>query len=100
MIIATLIFIAGLGTVYFAGTIGVNECKAAIAEEKAIQTQRKVDEFKKKQMFKKAVPKFDEETDSSTTDQPKTEDAEGGESYNSIFAPSNLEEQVDSEKTE
>lgn len=100
MIIATLIFIAGLGTVYFAGTIGVDECKAAIAEQKAIETQRKVDEFKKKRMFKKAVPKFDEETDSSTTIQPKTEDTEGGESYNSIFAPSNLEEQVDSEKTE
>ena len=100
MIIATLIFIAGLGTVYFAGTIGVDECKAAIAEQKAIETQRKVDEFKKKRMFKKAVPKFDEETDSSTTTQPKTEDTEGGESYNSIFAPSNLEEQVDSDKTE
>lgn len=99
MIIATLIFIAGLGTVYFAGTIGVDECKAAIAEQKAIETQRKVDEFKKKQMFKKAVPKFDEETDTPTTIQPETQD-EGSGTYNSIFAPSNLEDQVDSDKTE
>jgi len=97
MIIATVIFIAGLGTVYFAGTMGVNECKAAIAEQKAIETKRKVDEFKKKQMFKKAVPKFETESESSTTTvQPKIE-AQGTEGYQSIFAPSNLEEQVDSE---
>ncbi|MCP4188847.1 MAG: ABC transporter permease, partial [Gammaproteobacteria bacterium] len=44
IIMVTLIFIAGLGTVYFAGTIGVNECKAEIAEQKARETQRKVDE--------------------------------------------------------
>jgi len=96
MLIATVIFIAGLGTVYFAGTIGVNECKAAIAEQKAIETERKVDEFKKKQMFKKAVPKFDQETDApTTTTQPKIE-AKGTEGYQGIFAPSNLEDQVDS----
>jgi spermidine/putrescine transport system permease protein len=99
MIIATVIFIAGLGTVYFAGTMGVNECKAAIAEQKAIETKRKVDEFKKKQMFKKAVPKFDSETESSTTVQPKIE-AQGTEGYQSIFAPSNLEDQVDSDSTD
>ncbi len=96
MLIATVIFVAGLGTVYFAGTIGVNECKAAVAEQKAIETERKVDEFKKKQMFKKAAPKFETETESSTTTvQPKIE-AKGTEGYQSIFAPSNLEEQVDS----
>ncbi len=101
MIIATVVFIAGLGTVYFAGTIGVNECKAAIAEQKAIETQRKVDEFKKKQMFKKAVPKFETESDTEapTTTQPKTE-AKGTEGYQSIFAPSNLEEQVESDSND
>ena len=99
MLIATVIFIAGLGTVYFAGTIGVNECKAAIAEQKAIETRRKVDEFKKKQMFKKAAPKFESETEAPTTTQPKTEDTDSG-GYNSIFAPSNLEEQIDSDSTD
>jgi hypothetical protein len=101
MLIATVIFIAGLGTVYFAGTIGVNECKAVIAEQKAIETKRKVDEFKNKQMFRKAIPKFDTETDAgaSTTTQPKTE-AKGTEGYQNIFAPSNLEDQVDSDSTD
>ena len=102
MIIATVIFIAGLGTVYFAGTMGVNECKAAIAEQKAIETKRKVDEFKKKQMFKKAVPKFETETgtsDTPTTTEPKTE-AKGTEGYQSIFAPTNLAGQADSDSTD
>ena len=97
MLIATVIFIAGLGTVYFAGTIGVNECKASIAEQKAVETKRKVDEFKKKQMFKKAAPSSD--TGTGTTPTPQSEiKAKGTEGYGSIFAPSNLEEQVDSDK--
>ena len=97
IIIATVIFIAGFGTVYFAGTIGVNECKAVIAEEKALETKRKVDEFKKKQMFKKAAPSQDSGTGNSTVDKPETQGEDSG-SYNSIFAPTNLEEQVDSDK--
>ena len=100
MLIATVIFIAGLGTVYFAGTVGVDECKAMIQEQKGQETRRKVDEFKKKQMFKKAAPKFDTETEApKTTTEPKTE-ASGTEGYGSIFAPSNLEGQVDSETKE
>ena len=97
MLIATIIFIAGMGTVYFAGTIGVGECKAVIAEQKALDTKRKVEEFKKKQMFKKAAPSLDSATGGSSVTQPGTQD---GGSYNSIFAPSNLEEQVGSEKQE
>jgi spermidine/putrescine transport system permease protein len=97
MLIATVVFIAGLGTVYFAGTIGVNECKAMIQEQKARETERKVDEFKKKQMFKKAAPSFDSGTGAKTITQPKIE-AKGTEGYGGIFAPKNLEEQVDSDK--
>ncbi len=101
MLIATVVFIAGLGTVYFAGTIGVDECKAAIADQKAIETKRKVDEFKKKQMFKKAAPGLETGTgaDTPTTAEPET-DAKGTEGYQSIFAPTNLEGQVDSDTKE
>ena len=98
MLIATVIFIAGLGTTYFAGTIGVNECKAAVAEQKAVETRRNVEDFKSKQMFKKAAPTFETEADTPVTEtQPKI-DAKGTEGYQGIFAPSNLEDQVDSEK--
>lgn len=99
MLIATVVFIAGLGTVYFAGTIGVNECKAAVQEQKARETQRKVEEFKKRQMFKKAAPSADTGAGTTTIIQPKI-DAKGTEGYGSIFAPKNLEEQVDSDKKE
>ncbi len=100
IIMVTLIFIAGLGTVYFAGTIGVNECKAEIAEQKARETQRKVDEFKKKRMFKNAAPSEDASSDAgSTTQQPEIE-AKGTEGYGNIFAPANLEDQVDSDKAD
>lgn len=99
MLIATVIFIAGAGTVYFAGTIGVNECKAAVAEQKTIETRRKVEEFKKKQMFKKAAPSLDSGSGAATTIQPKIE-AKSTEGYQSIFAPQNLEDQVDSDKKE
>ena len=99
MLIATVIFIAGFGTVYFAGTIGVDECRAAIAEQKALETNRKVEEFKKRQMFKKAAPSPDTGTGSSTTTQPGAQGGDSG-SYNSIFAPTNLEEQVGSDKKE
>jgi len=93
MWIVTMIFIAGLGTVYFAGTIGVEECKAVIQSEKAKETERKVKEFKARQMFKQAAPK------KSSTVAPQTKPESTG-SYNSIFAPQNLEGQVDSGKTE
>ena len=46
IIMVTLIFVAGLGTIYFAGTVGVDECKAIIKEQKAKETARRVEEFK------------------------------------------------------
>lgn len=95
MILATVIFIAGFGTVYFAGTIGVDECKAVIAEEKARETQRKVEEFRKKQMFKNAAPAPGSGADNATTSPSETEEDSGG-SYNNIFAPSNLGDQTGS----
>ena len=38
-----LICIAGVGTIYFAGTLGVDECKAAVQAEKREQTQRRIE---------------------------------------------------------
>ena len=95
LLIATAVFIAGLGTVYFAGTIGVDECKAVLQEQKAKETARKVKEFQQKRMFQQAAPGA-----AGTVAKPesKTKDGEG---YDSIFAPSNLTGQGDDEtKTE
>ena len=98
MIIATLVFVAGFGTIYFAGTIGVDECKAVIKQQKAIATDRKFREFKSKRKFHNAPqPGQSAPAGAATTTQPKVK-AKGTEGYQNIFAPSNLEGQIDSGK--
>ena len=91
MYIATFIFISGLGTVYFAGTMGVDECKAVIKQQKAEETARKIKEFKDKQMFKKAAPKAQDKTV-----VPKAQNNNSG----GLFAPSNLKKQTESSTQE
>ncbi len=101
LILVTLIFLAGFGTAYFAGTIGVDECKAEIKKQKAIETERKVKEFKNKRMFQSA-PQPGQSTSGGTgaaATKPKVK-AKGTEGYQSIFAPSNLEGQVGGGKKE
>ncbi len=88
MYIATFIFVAGLGTIYFAGTVGVDECKAVIKQQKADDTSRKIKDFKNKQMFKNAGPGARTNT---APVRPKPANNEG-----SLFAPSNLEKQIES----
>ena len=98
MLLVTVVFIAGLGTLYLAGTIGVDECKIVLREQKAIETERKVREFRMKKMFKQAAPSA---TTSEGAAAPKPEiNAKGTETYHSIFAPTNLQGQVGSEKTD
>lgn len=100
MLILTLfIFIAGFGTVYFSGTIGVDECKIAVKELKRIETERKVREFKAKRMFQSGKPEAESGTLESPPATPITDKPATG-NYGNIFAPTNLEGQIDSETTE
>ena len=83
-----LITLAGLGTVYMSGTIGLNECKAAVAEQKQREIEQRIQALERERMFRQAAP--------DTTITPKTEQkprarARGTEGYESIFAPGNLE---------
>ncbi|MFT5111264.1 MAG: spermidine/putrescine transport system permease protein [Parasphingorhabdus sp.] len=96
LILVTLVFIAGLGTVYMSGTIGVDECKIVLNERKAKETARKVKEFKNRQMFKNMAPSSQPATETDVVTQPEVQ-AKGTEGYQNIFAPTNLEGQVDSE---
>ncbi len=93
IILTILIFIAGLGTMYFRGTIGLEECKIAVHEQKRIETERKVKEFKAKRMFQSGKP----EIQSSADPAPASTNKSSG-SYGSLFAPTNLEGQVESDK--
>ena len=95
LIVFILICVAGLGTVYFAGTMGVEECKAQVKAEKKRTTEQRVRERRTLQMFKGAAP--GEETGQGAAPaapaQPAVK-AKGTEGYTNIFAPQNLEGQV------
>lgn len=88
MIVLLLVTLGGLGTAYFAGTIGVQECKAAAKAEKRAQAEKRIKERQTLQMFRGAVPGTETGTAPATTPEVK---ARGTEGYQSIFAPSTLE---------
>ena len=119
VIMIFLVTIAGLGTVYFAGTMGLDECKVAVLEEKKRVTAERIKKREQKTMFRDAgrqaltpVEEGDKpapgtsnfqglfspdnlEKQAGTKDQPQEKvKAKGTEQFESIFAPQNLEEQV------
>jgi len=96
MIVALLVFIAGTGTVYFAGTIGLEECKAAVLSEKRAKTERAIKERQAKEMFRQAAPTTPDPYAPAAGAAPKVE-AKGTEGYKSIFDPGNLQGQVEGE---
>ena len=106
VIVALLIFIAGFGTIYFAGTMGVEECKIAVKDEKRRLSAERTKQRQSLEMFKGAAPGAD--TGSQAPTAPK-ERAKGTEGYESVFSPGNLnestqpdqkEEETEAEKTE
>lgn len=90
-----LIFVAGIGTSYYAGTVGVDECKTAVDEAKRAEVQRRVEELRSRRMFQGAQPGQQQAPASGTS--AGGVDAKGTEGYRSIFAPTNLEGQVKGE---
>jgi len=88
MITLLLVTLGGLGTAYFAGTLGVQECKAAVKAEKRAQAEMRIRERQTLQMFRGAAP--GKETGRGPVATPEVK-ARGTEGYQSIFAPSTLE---------
>ena len=87
VLIIFLITITGLATVYMSGTMGVNECKVAVKEQKRIETQKRIDALEQKRMFKNAAPS-DKQSSPSIKEKSR---AKGTEGYENIFAPQSLE---------
>ena len=96
-LMAAAIVVAGMGIVYFTGTIGVEECKVAVKQEKQVEIQRRVERRKGQEMFKSSVELHGVQPKATEEAAPK-EKAKGVEGYQGIFAPKNLQEQVDSDK--
>ena len=88
-----LIFVAGLGTAWMAKGYDVNQCKIDVSREKRKRqeelTQKRLVEMQKKL-----------EAQQSTSDSSKSlkKSAPGTDHYGNIFAPTNLEGQVESTK--
>lgn len=95
LIMIVLVFVAGLGTTFFAGTVGLEECKVAVKAEKQRVVQERIKARKTLDMFKRAAP--GDETGTGPAQVGKELKAKGTEGYQSIFAPGNLEGQVGGE---
>jgi len=79
-------------SVYLIGSSGVEECKVQVKLEKRRLAEQRIREREQREMSKQVTPV--EDTDRAV-EQPKVQ-AQGTQGYTNIFAPSNLEGQVDS----
>lgn len=91
-IMFVLIVVAGFGTIYFAGTIGVEECKIAVKEKRQAEIQKRIEERQQQQMLQRTV-------DTQSEGQQSVEDSKltskGTEGYQGVFAPENLQSEAD-----
>jgi len=92
VILIFLVTIAGLGTMYFSGTMGLDECKVAVKAEKQRVVQERVKKRQQKTMFqdagRQALIPVPEGGNASTKPAPGTSNFEG------LFSPDNLQEQA------
>ena len=87
LIMIFLITIAGVGTIYLAGTMGVDECKTTVREEKRKIIEKKVRRQQQKAMFKSAAPREDRTAAQKPEEKVK---AKGTEQFKSVFDTQNL----------
>ena len=95
-LMAAAIVVAGMGIVYFTGTIGVEECKVFVKQEKQADIQRRVERRKGQDMFKSSVEMQGVQPKAAEEAVPKVK-AKGVEGYQGIFAPQNIQEQIGEE---
>lgn len=87
-----LIFIAGLATAFFAGTVGLDECKAIVKEEKRVQTEKRIEARRKISAQRDA--KRQQAADQQRTDKADRSSRTGTENFNNIFDTGNLQQQA------
>lgn len=86
------VFVAGLGSAYFAGTIGVEECKAQVKAEKIRQAQERTRQREAKAMFQNA-PAASEAAGQQLQSTDKSERA-GVSPFQGVFDAGNLQGQA------
>ena len=91
MAMLALIFVAGLGTTYFAGTVGVDECKQIVREERRKEIDARVAARKAEAAARAAAAA------TTTTPAPaaRTGTRSGGATtFGGVFDPGNLRGQA------
>jgi hypothetical protein len=91
MIIA--VFISGLGTTYFAGTMGVEECKVQVKSEKYKRVQESIRKQRQKSMFRDAAKKAGAPAAVAKPAEDKSKRPGVSSSFGNIFGTDNLESQ-------
>jgi spermidine/putrescine transport system permease protein len=98
VVLILLVTVAGLGTVYFAGTMGLEECKAAVKADKQRIVQERIRKRQQKSMFedagRRALAPIPE------SEAAKARPAPGTANFQGLFSPDNLKEQAGTGATE
>ncbi len=102
VLMVVAVFVAGIGTAYFAGTVGVDQCKADVLAEKRRVTEQKIREREQKAMFQEAGIQAGSEpvTPGVSTEGVDKTERTGTENFNSIFSTGNLMDQTGIESDE
>ena len=93
VILILLVFAAGLGSAYLAGTVGVTECKAQVKAEKIQRTQERIKQREARAMFRNAPAASEAAGQQQIQSTDKSERA-GVSQFQSIFSTGNLQEQA------
>ena len=96
-VMVLLIFVAGLTTAWMGRGYDVQQCKIEVSETKR-KNQTELSEIRRAEMEKKLKAQKTEPASSSSVITKKT--APGTNEYGNIFAPTNLEGQVESNEIE
>ena len=87
------VFISGLGTTYFAGTMGVEECKVKVKAQKYERVQESIRKQRQKSMFRDAAKKALAPAAVTKPAEDKTKRPGVSSSFGNIFGTDNLESQ-------
>ncbi len=95
VIMIVLIFIAGLSTAYFSGTMGLDECKAEVLAEKKRITQEKIRKRQQKSMFQEAGEAAGATSTAPGSVAPADKSSRTGVgNFSDVFSSGNLEGQA------
>jgi spermidine/putrescine transport system permease protein len=87
------VFVSGVGTTYFAGTMGVGECKVRVKAERQKLIQERVHLQQQKAMFREAGKKAAASEAVNKPTEDKSNRPGVSSSFGNIFSTDNLEDQ-------